>query len=199
MGNKYYRTNQNIRASEVRVIGEDGKQVGVLPIFKAIELAREKGLDLVEIATTAKPPVVKITDFKKFLYQEEKKERETKKKAKGGELKGIRLTPFMAKGDLEVRIRRAEEFLKDGDKIKVSVRFMGRQMGKRQFGYETLNKMMTALEGQAQADGEPKWMGRELNVIISPIKGANKENKQSLSLQDKNAETQNQKVSNEEI
>ncbi len=170
MVHKFYRINQNIRAEKVRVIGQDGKQVGVLPLNEAQTQAREQGLDLVEIAPTANPPVVKIVDFKKFLYQEEKRERETKKKTKGGELKGIRLTPFIAQADLEVRIRRAEKFLKKGNKARISVRFMGRQLGKKEFGYQVLKKATEALSGCSQAEGEAKWFGRDLVLTLAPAK-----------------------------
>lgn len=154
----------------MRVIGDDGKQIGVLNIFEAQKLAREKNLDLVEIAPTANPPVVKIINFKKFLYQEEKRERETKKKIKGGEVKGVRLTPFMAKADLEVRVRRAEKFLKEGNKVRLDVRFMGRQLGKREFGYTILKRMTEVLAHCSRSEGEPKWFGRSLVLTLTPIK-----------------------------
>lgn len=186
MGKKFYKVNQYIRAPELRVLGEDGKQIGVFPMLQAQNLAREKGLDLVEIAPTAKPPVARIVDYKKFLYQEEKKERETKKK-RGGEIKGIRVTPFIAKADLEVRIRRTLEFLKDGNKVRVAVRFTGRQLGKKEFGYVILKKVMEELGEAAVAEGEPKWMGRELVLVFSPSKGEN------------NAKTENPQVSHTEV
>lgn len=154
----------------MRVIGEDGKQIGVLNIFEAQTLAREKNLDLVEIAPMAKPPVVKIIDFKKFLYQEEKRERESKKKIKGGEVKGVRLTPFMAKADLEVRVRKAEEFLKEGNKVRLDVRFKGRQLGKKEFGYAVLGRMTEALAHCSRPEGEPKWFGRSLVLTLTPAK-----------------------------
>ncbi|MDP3955244.1 MAG: translation initiation factor IF-3 [bacterium] len=186
MGKKFYKVNQYIRAPQLRVLGEDGKQIGVFPVLEAQNLARGKGLDLVEIAPTARPPVAKLVDYKKFLYQEEKKERETKKK-RGGEIKGIRVTPFMAKADLEVRTRRTLEFLKEGNKVRVAVRFMGRQLGKREFGYVILKKIIDELGTNATAEGEPKWMGRELVLVFSPIKGEN------------NAKTENPQVSNTKV
>lgn len=189
MGNRFYRINQFITASELRVIGEDGKQIGVFPLQEAREKAREKGLDLVEIASSANPPVAKITNFKKFLYQEEKKERESKKKIKGGELKGIRVTPFIAQADLEVRIKKTAEFLKEGNKVRVAVRFKGRQLGKKTFGYEILKKITEAIGEEAQPDGEPKWLGRELVLTLSPVKAKKKTH----------AETQNKKINQSEI
>ncbi|MDO8551130.1 MAG: translation initiation factor IF-3 [bacterium] len=194
MRNTYYRINQNIRASQVRVIGDDGKQVGILPIGEALSLANQKELDLVEIAPTANPPVTKIVDFKKFLYQEEKKSRESKKKNKGGEIKGIRLSPFIAQADLEVRVQRTISFLKEGNKVRVAVRFTGRQMGKRDFGYIILKKFSQQLLDISQPEGEPKWMGRELVLIFSPTK------KQTVEKRgDQNAENKDQEVNSKPV
>lgn len=179
MGKKFYRINQFIRAGSLRVLGEDGKQIGVLPTNQAQDLAREKGLDLVEIAPTANPPVAKIVNFKKFLYQEEKREKETKKKVRGGEIKGIRLSPFIAQADLEVRIRRAEKFLKEGNKVRVAVRFMGRQMGKREFGYQMLKRVKEILGECSREEGEPKWFGRELVTTLSPARKGEKNEEQN--------------------
>lgn len=189
MGKKFYRTNQFIRAPQLRVIGEDGKQIGVLPLNEALEKARELDLDLVEVAPQAQPPVAKIINFKKFIYQEEKREREAKKKIKGGETKEIRVAPFTAEADLKVRIRKAEEFLKEGNKVKVAVRFLGRQLGKREFGYGILKKITEALKESAQAEGEPKWQGRSLILTLAPIKEGKKDAQ----------ETQNQKINQPEI
>ena len=190
MGKKFYRINQFIRAGSLRVLGEDGKQIGVLPTNQAQDLAREKGLDLVEIAPTANPPVAKIVNFKKFLYQEEKREKETKKKVKGGEIKGIRLSPFIAQADLEVRIRRAEKFLKEGNKVRVAVRFMGRQMGKREFGYKILKRVKEILGECAREEGEPKWFGRELVTTLSPVRKGEKDEKQNENPQISQSEIQ---------
>ncbi len=182
MVNKFYRINQNIRAAQVRVIGDDGRQVGILTGSDALKLAQEKGLDLVEIAPNANPPVVKIIDFNKFLYQEEKREREVKKKIRGGEIKGIRLSPFIADGDLQVRIRKTAEFLKGGNKVRVAVRFKGRQMGKGVFGYALLGKFIEALKSCSQPEGEPRWFGRELVLTLAPGKheSAQEKNKETL-------------------
>lgn len=186
MVNKFYRINQNIRAAQVRVIGEDGKQIGILNTFEAQKLAREKDLDLVEIAPMAKPPVAKIINFKKFLYQEEKRERESKKKIKGGEIKGVRLTPFMAKADLEVRIRRAEEFLKEGNKVRLDVRFMGRQLGKREFGYAVLKRTIEILAHCSRPEGEPKWFGRSLVLTLTPTREKHGEKDEKIEKEAKN-------------
>ncbi|MCL5090580.1 MAG: translation initiation factor IF-3 [Patescibacteria group bacterium] len=169
MGN-YYRINQYIQAKEVRVVDETGRQVGVMPIFNAIQKAREVGVDLIEVAPNAKPPVCKIIDFKKFKYLEAKKEREEKKGQKGGELKEVRFTPFIAQNDLNIRIKKIKGFLADGDKVKIRIRFTGREMTKKDFGYKIVNQITQTLEGEASQEGEPKFQGRELFLILSPKK-----------------------------
>lgn len=168
---KFYRINQYIRADRVRVVDEEGKQVGILPLREALEKAQKIGLDLVEIAPTASPPVCKIIDFKKFKYLESKKAREARKKAKKGEVKEIRLSPFIAKKDLEFRLGRAEEFLKEGDKVKVTVRFFGRQITRKEFGYELLKKFIKDLSYLSTIEQEPRFVGRQLVMLLSPAKG----------------------------
>lgn len=141
---KFYNLNQYIRAEKVRIIDEKGKQIGVIPTQEALFKARQRGLDLVEVAPKADPPVCKIIDFKKFKYKEAKKARAGKKKKKQG-LKGIRFTPFIAKKDFEVRVGRAQEFLSEGYKVKLTVKFVGRQITRRQFGYDLLKKSSQAI------------------------------------------------------
>jgi len=180
-----FRINQQIRAEQVRVIGEDGKQIGILALSEALAKARESQLDLIEIAPTAQPPVVRISDYNKFLYQEEKKNKSAKK-VKGGDIKGIRLTPFIAQGDLDVRVKRSLGFLSEGNKVRVSVRFTGRQLRKREFGYELLKKFAIPMQGFAQSEGEPKWFGRELVLTFAPVK----------QVATNNAKTENQEINN---
>lgn len=165
---RFYRTNERIFASELRVIDSEGKQVGVLSKFEALKLAREQELDLVEIAPTAKPPVARIIDFKKFLYQEEKKKREEKKKSKNTETKEIRLGPFMDDHDLETMVRRAREFLEDNNKVKLVVRFKGRQMGHPEFGQQIIRKAIGSLSDISKVDKDPHFEGRQLISMISP-------------------------------
>lgn len=165
---KYYRTNERIYASELRVLDFEGKQIGVLSKFAALAKAREMGLDLVEIAATAKPPVAKIIDFKKFLYQEEKKKKEEKKKAKVSETKEIRLGPFMDDHDLQVSIRKAKEFLTNSDKIRLIVKFKGRQIVHPEFGRATLDKVVNAVSGISKLERDPHFEGKQLIAILSP-------------------------------
>ncbi len=168
----FWRTNQNIQAQQLRVIGPDGKQLGLFSKAEALAKAEEEGLDLIEIAPTAKPPVAKIMDFAKFRYQQDKKEREAALKEKRGtEQKEIWLTPFMADHDYQVRLSRIREFLEDGSKVRVAVRFTGRQMAHREFGYEMCKRACNDTKLISKMDGEPKFLGRQLMFTLSPVKG----------------------------
>ena len=164
-----YRINQQIRAKQVRVIDHEGKQVGVMSVSEAIRLADRQGLDVVEIAPKAQPPVVKLIDYHKFLYQENKKKQAQQRKAKSGQIKEIRLTPFMAAGDLETRIKKISEFLQERNQVRITVRFKGRQMSNKQAGYLLLEKVTKALEKQAKVDQLPKFVGRQLIMTVSPL------------------------------
>ena len=193
---KFYRTNDRIFASQLRVIDSEGKQIGLLGKFEALEIARDKGMDLVEIAPTAKPPVARIIDFKKFLYQEEKKRREEKKKSKTSETKEIRLGPFMDDHDLETMVRRAREFLEDNDKVKLVVRFSGRQMAHPEFGHQVLGKAIQNLSDISKVDKNAHFEGRQLISMLSPERHRS-EGKALDSGKKKNDEVQekNQKIS----
>lgn len=173
---KFYRINQYIQAKEVRVVDGSGKQIGVLPIFNAIQKAREAGVDLIEVAPLAKPPVCKIIDFKKFKYLEAKKEREEKKGQKKGELKEILLSPFIATNDLNTRKKRITEFLKEGNKVKVRVKFSGRELSKKSFGERVLNQVVNDLAEISVKEGEAKFQGRELFLILAPNRKGGKSN-----------------------
>lgn len=171
----FWRVNQNIRAPKLRVIGSDGKQLGIFALSEALKKAQEAELDLVEIAPAANPPVAKIIDFAKFKYQEEKRNREAKlKEKKGTELKEIWLTPFMAENDYQVRLGRIREFLEEGHKVRVTVRFTFRQMVHREFGYEILKKVVADTSEISKIDQEPKFLGRQLMMMLTPVKGGKK-------------------------
>lgn len=180
---RYYRINERIFATDLRVLDQEGKQIGVLSKFEALKKAREEGLDLVEVAPMAKPPVAKIIDYNKFLYQEAKKKKEEKKKAKVSETKEIRLGPYMDDHDLDVMVRRGREFLGDNDKIRLVVKFAGRQITHPEFGQQVLQKAITALADISKVDREPKFEGKQLIAILSP------ERKKS------DAKNQNQEIS----
>jgi translation initiation factor IF-3 len=164
-----WRIDNQIRAPEVRVIGKDGKQLGVLKTAEALSKAKEAKLSLVEIAPRAQPPVVKITDYSKFRYQEEKKYREQQKKVKGGELKETRFSPFIADNDYNTRLKRVREFLAGRNKVRLVVVFTGRQMGSKPFGYNLLDRIVRELGETITVDMQPKFLGKHLMMVISPV------------------------------
>lgn len=165
---KFYRRNEQINALSLRVLDSEGKQVGVLSRFEALKKARDQGLDLVEIAPMAKPPVAKIIEFNKFVYQQEKKKREEKKKTKISETKEVRLSPFIDDHDLEVMVKRAKEFLLEGNKVRLVVKFIGRQIVHPEFGQETLKKVITALSDRSKVEREAHFEGKQLITLLSP-------------------------------
>lgn len=174
MVKKFYRLNQYIQAKEVRVLNEKGKQIGVMPIEKALEQARKLGLDLIEIAPNASPPVCKIIDFKKFRFLEDKKRAKEKKKTKVGVIKEVHLTPFIANNDFNIRMGRAEEFLNGNNKVKIVVKFKGRERDKKDFGYRLIERTLVRLKTISEVDLEPKFIGNRLELILKPIKRGKK-------------------------
>lgn len=202
---KHYRVNERIFAQNLRVLDTNGKQIGLLSTREALLKARDLGLDLVEVAPKAQPPVAKIIDFKKFLYQEAKKKREEKKKAKTSETKEIRLGPFMSDNDLSVMVRRAKDFLDDGDKVKLVVFFSGRQITHPEFGHKVLDKALDELSQVSKVERERKLEGRKLIILVSPDKkgvasNAMKTGKTLQTGQEKNEEKkENQKISSEKV
>ena len=167
---RFYRTNEQISASTLRVLDSEGKQIGLLSRFEAIQKARAANVDLVEIAPTASPPVAKIIDFKKFLYQESKRKKEEKRKAKISETKEVRLGPFMNAHDLEVMIRRARGFLENGDKVRLVLKFIGRQIVHPEFGQNILKKTIGALSDISKVEREGRFEGKNLIAILTPEK-----------------------------
>ncbi len=167
---KYYRLNNNIRAQEVRLIGADNKQIGVVKLDTALNQARDEGLDLVEISPNAVPPVVRLVDFKKFKYEEAKKERVAKRNTHETSTKEIWLGPLMSEHDLETRLKRAKEFLEAHDRVKLTVKFSGREMAHPEFGFNVLKKAQSTLAEIAAADGAPRFMGRNLSLSFNPSK-----------------------------
>lgn len=163
-----WRINHQIRSAEVRVLDRENKQIGVMKLNDALEEARRQGLDLIEIAPKAMPPVAKIIEFGKFKYQEEKKARKQKKGVKTPELKEIRFSPFIGDADYDTRIERMDEFLKEGNKVRAVVKFTGRQMGSKEFGYKVLNRIVETFKDRIVVDMQPKFLGRQLVMVISP-------------------------------
>jgi translation initiation factor IF-3 len=168
--------NQNLPMGDYLVVDAKEGNLGVMSRDKALELAREKGLDLVEIAAQAKPPVAKIVDFQKFRYEESKKEQAAKKNAKEVELKEIWLTPRIAEHDLMTRLRRVEEFLGDNNKVMFRVKFKGREMAHIDQGFELLNKVYEILGDKIQVERDAKREGRNITVII----GKNRKGKEAV-------------------
>ena len=168
---KFYRINYQIAAQEVRLIDEKGVQIGIKTKMDALKLAQAEGKDLVEIAPNAKPPVVKIIDFKKFKYLEAKKEKESRKKTKNVGVKEIRLSPFIGSHDFQTRLTRAQEFLKQGNQLKISVPFRGREITKKEFGMETIKRAISQLSLIGKLIKEPYFEGRVLSAILVPLKG----------------------------
>ena len=167
---KFYRINERIFASTLRVLDSEGKQMGVFSRFEALKKARENGVDLVEVVPMANPPIAKIIDFKKFLYQESKKKNEEKKRSKVSETKEIRLGPFMSDNDLQVMIRRGHAFLTDNDKVRLIVKFIGRQIAHPEFGKEIMKKAIDGLSDVSKVERDPHFEGKQLIVILSPEK-----------------------------
>jgi len=163
----FYTTNERIRSPKVRVIDQKGKQLGVLDTKEALEMAQSEGLDLVAVAPSAKPPVAKILNYKKWLFQKEKQRKEGKKE-KRSELKELRIGPNIGDHDLERRVSRAEEFLKAGDKVKLSVFFRGRQRAHPEVGLEKINRVIGLLKEVGKPEKDPARSARGYEVILVP-------------------------------
>jgi translation initiation factor IF-3 len=164
-----YRVNEEIRAKEVRVIGPDGKQIGIMSLSEALRKAEEFGLDLVEVAPTANPPVCKIMDFGEFLYQEAKKAKEAKKRQVQVEIKEIKLSPKTEKHDLEVKIKHILRFLNDKNKVKIRVIFKGRELTHPELADRVLQPIFEAVKDIAHIERPPKFEGRQMITILAPI------------------------------
>ena len=159
--------NRQIKEKEVQVIGETGEKIGVLPIDKAIAIAEEKNLDLVLVAPNAKPVVCKIMNYGKYKFEQAKKEKEAKKKQKSLELKELRVTPNIEEHDFEFKAKNARKFLVDGNKVKITVRFKGREVNNSKLGENVLNKFIENLSDIANVDKKPKLEGRNMFIMLS--------------------------------
>lgn len=159
--------NEQIRAKEVQVIDENGQKVGVVPTAKALELAEEKNLDLVLVAPNGNPPVCKIMNYGKYKFEQSKKEKEAKKKQKIAELKELRITPNIDEHDFNFKCKNARKFIEDGAKVKITVRFRGRELNYIKLGETTLNRFSEELSDIANIDKKPILEGKNMFVILS--------------------------------
>ena len=165
----FVRVNGKIRAREVRVIGVDGKQLGVIQLTEALNLARQHGVDLVEIAAAATPPVCRLVDFGKYRYEQAKKEKESKKNQNASTVKEVQLSPRIDPHDLGIKVSHAIDFLCEDMKVKVALKFRGREMAHTNVGFDVINKFITEISPFGHPDFPPKLIGRGINVMISPL------------------------------
>jgi translation initiation factor IF-3 len=166
-----HRLNELITAPEVRLIGLDNEAMGVVSLEQAMDEAEKAGVDLVEISPTAKPPVCRVMDYGKFLYEKSKEQKEQKKKQKQIQVKEIKFRPGTDEGDYQVKLRNLKRFLEGGDKAKVTLRFRGREMAHQELGLELLTRVKNDLEDLAQVEFFPKRVeGRQMVMVLAPIK-----------------------------
>ncbi len=165
---KEVQINEEIRDKEVRLIDADGTMVGIVSSKEAQSIADEKKLDLVKISPNANPPVCKILDYGKYKYEMQKREKEARKKQKTTEVKEVRLSPYIEAHDLSVKANNASKFLKAGDKVKVSIRFRGREKDYTQNGFEVMNRMLEILGDACNVEKKPSVEGRNMIMIIAP-------------------------------
>ena len=163
------RVNGKIRAREVRVIGTDGQQLGVFPLADAINMARAKGVDLVEVAATATPPVCRLVDFGKYRYEQAKKEKEARKHQHANKVKEVQLSPQIDPHDFGVKLAHAIDFLCEEMKVKVTLRFRGREMAHKEFGFQQVEKFAKELAPYGHLDAPAKLVGRGITVMFSPL------------------------------
>ena len=167
--------NEQIRDTEVRLIDSDGAQLGIVAGRDAQKLADEKRLDLVKISPTAKPPVCKIMDYSKFRFEQSKKEKEVRKKQRTVDIKEIRLSPNIDTHDINVKVRKAIEFLNGGDKVKITVRFRGRELGRTEVAHSVFEEIVQKLAGHGNVDKPPKMEAKTMAMFMSPKTQAEKD------------------------
>jgi len=166
---KDLRTNEQIRVREVRLIDDEGEQRGIVATKEALEMAQERDLDLVEVAPQARPPVCKLLNYGKYKYEQEKKNREAKKKQSQVKLKEVRMQPKIEKHDLDFKAKHVQQFLGEGNKVKVTIRFRGRELAHTELGKVVLDKMLERLdEGSYNVDNKPAMEGRFMSMLLSP-------------------------------
>jgi len=167
LAEKDLRINEQIRSREVRLIRDDGDK-GIISVSEALEIAREAGLDLVEVAPQAMPPVVKILNYGKFRFENEKRLRDSKKKQKLLKLKEIRMQPKIDDHDLDFKSKHIKDFLAEGNKVKVTIRFRGRELAHTELGFDVMKDVLSRIEGEYAMDKPPAMEGRFMSMILSP-------------------------------
>ncbi len=168
----FVRVNGKIRAREVRVVSQDGKQLGVLQLGEAINLARSQGVDLVEIAPNATPPVCRLVDYGKFRYEQAKKDKEARKHQHANKVKEVQLSATIDPHDFSVKVSHAVDFLCDEMKVKVTLRFRGREMAHQEFGFQVVKRFIQELAPFGHPDAAPKLIGKGINLMLSPLPDA---------------------------
>ena len=162
------RINREIKAKEVRLINYNGENAGVVSLAEALKIAQEVGLDLIEISPQVTPPVCKVLDYGKYKYEMQKKKNEAKKNQKVVSIKELKLRPMIDTHDYEVKVKQARKFLAQGDKVKFTMRYKGREMSANDLGKEILNKLLEDLDGLCKVDSAPKMEGKQMFMIVSP-------------------------------
>ena len=177
--NRGTRINERIRVREVRLIDDQGGQLGIIPTVDALRLARERDLDLVEVAPNANPPVCKILDFGRYRFEQEKKLRDSKKKQKVLKLKEIRMQPKIGPGDLDTKAKHIQEFLDEGDKVKVTIRFRGRELAHTELGFDVLKEVLKRLTSAYVIEKPAAMEGKFMSMTISAKASGNKNSPQN--------------------
>ncbi len=184
---KRLRVNQEIRAGEVRLVGNKGEQLGVMPLYQAREVAKKNNLDLVEVAATAEPPVCRLLDSGKYKYEQAKKERELRKSQKVSLLREVRLRPKIGNHDFEAKARSVRKLLDEGDKVKVTILFRGREITHPEIGLRLLQRMVELQKETATIDRHPSTENRRMTLILSPLAGQKTTVKEETKKESKNA------------
>ncbi|WP_323738851.1 translation initiation factor IF-3 [Candidatus Trichorickettsia mobilis] len=172
--NNFPKANRDIRAKLVRLVDENGEMCGVVTIQEALERALAAALDLVEVSPTAEPPVCKILDFGKFKYESKKKVHDSKKKQKITVIKEMKFKLNIGQGDFDTKLRKIKEFLSEGDKVKISLWFKGREIMHQNIGMQLFNRIISNLEGIAKIESEPKMEGKQIMMMVCPISSGSK-------------------------
>ncbi|RKO67631.1 translation initiation factor IF-3 [Desulfofundulus salinus] len=194
---KSFRVNEEIRAREVRVVDPSGNQLGIMPVREALRLAEERQLDLVEIAPQAKPPVCRLMDYGKYKYEQSKREKEARKRQRIINIKEVKLRPSIEEHDFQVKARNAARFLKEGDKVKVTIMFRGREIMHTQLGHQLLLRLAEQVKDLSIIERQPKLEGKNMVMILAPRQDMKPENKQESRQEIKQEQEIQQEINQE--